>query len=125
MFLLNLLVGKGGQVEILPVFKDTKQSNKGKDLFEYLKDGDLFKGNVGEVYSDVAPRGDNIIFLGLGEKDKLCLNNLRKAFHSVGKKLNGLKLKSAKLVLEENKKISYYDTTLAIVERHLQSEYGF
>lgn len=122
---MDILIGKDGQVKIIPLFKEAKESDVSGELYKYLKGKDLFKGNVGETYSDVSPKGENVVFVGLGEKDKLCLNSLRKAFHNVAKELNKLKVKSANLVLEEFENLSYYDSTLAIVEGVLQSEYSF
>lgn len=122
---MNLLIGKEGLVKVLPLFKDLEESVVSNELYEYLKTKELFKGDLGEVYADVSPKGENVIFLGLGEKDKLNLDGLRKAFHSVSKELNKLKIESANLVLEEFENLSYYDSTLAIVEGILQSEYSF
>lgn len=125
MFLLNLLIGKSGEVEVLCVFKETKELNKSNELYEYLKAKELFTAKLGETYENMSPNGESIVFLGLGDKEKLSAQNLRKAFHSVGKKLNNLKVKSANLTLPQFDSIPYYESTLAVVEGILQSEYSF
>lgn len=125
MFKLNLLIGKGGHVKVLSVFKETNESDKSKELYNYLKENDLFKGSIGETYANVSPNGDNVIFLGLGSKDSLSIDGLRKAFYKLGKKLNKLKIKSATISFKKFEKLSYFDSVLAATEGILQSEYSF
>ncbi len=61
-------LGKAGDVEIIQVFKDTEELEKANELYSYLKEKELFKGNLGEVYSNIYYKGDKFILLGLGEK---------------------------------------------------------
>ena len=125
MLILEILIGKGGQAKVLLVFKDTEKLDESPELYDYLMKKELFKGNCGEVYSDVSYRGDNTILLGLGEEDKLNFESLRKAFHSLGKELMKLKLESAEVTIPKFKDLCYENTTIAIVEGLLQSEYVF
>lgn len=122
---MEILLGKGGEVEVLQVFKDTKEVSKGQELYDYILERELFKGELGETYADVSPKGENIVFLGLGEKNKLNVEYIRRAFYSVAKKLNSLKVVSAGVKVEKYDDISYAETNLALAEGILQSEYSF
>lgn len=122
---MNISIGKGGEVEILLVFKGTEKLDKSPELYNFLVEKELFKGTCGEVYSDVLPKGNNVILLGLGEEDKLSLESLRKSFYKVGKKLMELKLESAEVNVPKFKDLCYKMTNMAITEGLLQSEYGF
>lgn len=116
---MEILIGRGGEVEVIPVFEDDKEVSKARQLYSYILEKELFKGKVGETYSDISPKGENIVFLGLGEKDKLNPEYLRRAFNNAGKELNRLKVKSAQVNLDNTMDI------LAISEGLLQSEYSF
>ncbi len=116
---MEILIGKGGEVQVITVFKDTKEVSKGQELYNYIKEKELFKGEIGQTYTDISPKGDKIVFLGLGEEDKLNMEYLRRAFHNVAKTLTSLKVKSAGLSINDT-----YDI-LAISEGLLQSEYSF
>jgi len=122
---MNILVSKGGEVEILLVFKGAEKLDKSPELYKYLIGKELFKGTCGEVYSDVSPKGDNIILLGLGEEDKLSFESLRKAFYKVGKKLMELKIESVGVTIPKFENLCYKMTNMAIAEGLLHSEYSF
>ena len=122
---MNISIGKGGEVEILLVFKGAEKLDKSSELYNYLVEKELFKGTCGEVYSDVSPKGNNVILLGLGEEDKLSFESLRTAFYKVGKKLMDLKLESAEVAVPKFKDLCYKMTNMAITEGLLQSEYSF
>lgn len=122
---MNILIGKGGEVEILLVFKGAEILDKSPELYNYLVEKELFKGTCGEIYSDVSLKGNNVILLGLGEEEKLTLESLRKAFYKVGKKLMELKLESAEVTVPKFENLCYKMTNMAITEGLLQSEYGF
>lgn len=125
MLHLKILVGNQGDVEVLLVFKGQEELGKSQDLYEYLKDKEIFKGDLGEIYSNISPKEDNVIFLGLGDKEKLSLDSLRKAFHKLGKELKKLKIESARLTVPKFEDLCYTRTNMAIAEGLLQSEYAF
>lgn len=125
MLILNILIGKGGKVEILPVFKGTETLEKSPELYSYVIEKELFKASCGEIYSDVSFRGNNVILLGLGEEDKLNLESLRKAFYKLGKELMKLKIESATVTVAKFENLCYRKTNMAIAEGLLQSEYSF
>ncbi|MGJ0847040.1 leucyl aminopeptidase [Tissierella praeacuta] len=125
MFNLKILVGTGGEVEILLVFKETEKLNKAQELYDYLKKKEIFKGNCGEVYSDISPKGNNVIILGLGEREKISFESLRKAFYKLGKELMKFKVESAEVTVPKFENLCYTKTNMAIAEGLLQSEYAF
>ena len=116
---LEILIGKGGEIKVVPVFKGEEKVSKGDELYSYIVEKELFKGKLGETYSDISPRGENIVFLGLGEKDKIDSEYLRRAFHNVAKELNRLKVETAEVKLDDTMDL------LAVSEGLLQSEYSF
>ena len=122
---MKLSVGKGGQIEVLLVFKETDKLDKSQELYEYLKEKEIFKCSNGEIYSDIFPKGNNVILLGLGEKDKITFESLRKAFYKLGKELMKLKIESAEVEIPKFEALCYRKTNMAIAEGLLQSEYAF
>lgn len=118
-------LGKGGNVEIILVFGESSNLEKGNELFSYLKEKELFKGKLSEVYADVSPNGDNVILLGLGEKEKLELNSIRKAFFKVGLELMKYKIESVGVTIPRFGDLCYIKTMRSITEGLLQSEYSF
>lgn len=122
---MNFKIGKGGDVEILLVLGESANLEKGSELFSYLKEKELFKGALSEVYADVSPKGDNIVLLGLGEEDKLDFNQIRKAFHKLGSELMKYKIESIGVTIPRFGELCYRKTMRAVTEGLLQSEYGF
>ena len=122
---MKILIGKSGDVEIIPVFKGATSLDKAFELYSYLKEKDLWKGNCGEIYSDISHKGSNIVLLGLGEEEKLSLESLRKAFFKLGKELMKLKVKSAFITVPKFENLCYRKTNMSIAEGLLQSEYSF
>ncbi len=122
---MKILVGKGGEVEVIIVFKEDEKLDKAPDLYSYLRERELFKGNCGEIYSHISYSGSNVILLGLGEKGKLNLESLRKSFYKLGKELMKLKVESAKVEVPKFENLCYRKTNMAIAEGLLHSEYAF
>lgn len=122
---MKLLLEKGGNVEIILVSNNTKELSKGNKIYDYLKEKELFKGKLNEVYADLSPNGENIILLGLGDESKLTLDSFRNAFYKVGKKLMKYKIKSVGVTIPKFDGLCYKSTMTAITEGLLQSEYSF
>ena len=118
-------LGKAGDVKIIQVFKGTKNLEEANELYNYLKIKELFKGNLGEIYSNISYDGEKFILLGLGEEDKLNANDLKTAYFKVGKEIMKYKESSVNISVCEFKNIDYADTISSIVEGLLQSEYSF
>lgn len=122
---MDFKLGKGGSIKVLPVFKEEKDVGQGKELYTYLKENELFKGNLGEVYTNVFPEDEKVIFLGLGEESKLTINALRKAFYNLGKDLMKFKIETVGMEIVKLNNLCYKGIISAIVEGLLQSEYSF
>lgn len=118
-------IGKAGDVKVILVFKNTKEVKEANDLYNYLKEKDLFRGNCSEVYSNISYSEDNFILLGLGEEEKITGNSLRKAFFNAGKELIKFKVSSIEVSVPIFENIKYKDAVQAITEGLLQSEYSF
>lgn len=122
---MNFHFGDSGECQVILVFKGTDKIKLENELYNYLKEKELFTGKSGETYSHISHSGDNFIFLGLGEEDKISADSLRKAFFNAGRKLMELKAKSAQISIPQFKNIGYTYTVKAITEGLLQSEYSF
>jgi leucyl aminopeptidase len=122
---MKFLLEKGGSVEIVLVSNNIHPTEKGRELLDFLKEKELFKGKFNEVYSDISPKGENIILLGLGDEEELTLDSLRKAFYKVAKELKKYKIDSVGVTIPKFKDLCYKSTVTAITEGFLQSEYSF
>lgn len=118
-------LGKGGEVQIILVKKDVDSLERENELYLYLRERELFKGDLAQVYLHLNPSGEDMLLLGLGEEDKLTIDSLRKAFHNAGKKLREAKVKSIGISIPKFSDLCYKRTIGAITEGLLQSEYAF
>ncbi len=121
---MKVLLGNSGDIEVVLAFKEDDQVSKEQELFSHLKEKEIFQGKDGEIYSSIG-LDNSFIFLGLGEKEKLSYEGLRKAFFSLGRELMKLKVESAKVSIPRFNDLCYRKTNMAITEGLLQSEYGF
>lgn len=118
-------IGKDGEVKIIFVYKNTEKVEEANDLYSYLKEKELFKGDLGEVYSHISYSEDKFILLGIGEKEKTTANSLRKAFFNAGEELMKFKVTSIKISIPMFKNLKYESIVQSITEGLLQSEYSF
>lgn len=121
---MKILIGNKGEVEVLLVFKGQEEVEKNNELYSYLKEKEIFKGDLAEIYSSISPK-ESVILLGLGDREKLNFQAIRKAFHKLGKELMRLKVESAKVTVPRFENLCYRKTNMAIAEGLLQSEYAF
>ncbi|HHV39203.1 MAG TPA: leucyl aminopeptidase [Tepidimicrobium sp.] len=122
---MNINLGKGGDVTIIPVFKDTGVVENIEKLYKYLKEKEIFKGDSGELFADIASEDNKVLLVGLGDRNKLTSQSTRKAFFKAGKKLMKLKVESVGVSIPKWENISHSEAVRAVVEGLLQSEYGF
>lgn len=122
---MKLLVGNTGEVEVLLSFKGDTNLNKADELYSYLLKKELFKSEVGEVFADVGYKGSNKLILGLGDRDKLDQEVLRKAFYKLGKELMKHKVESAFVELPKFEGLCYKKCAVSAGEGLLHSEYAF
>ena len=88
---MKILIGNKGEVEVLLVFKGQEEVEKNNELYSYLKEKEIFKGDLAEIYSSISPK-ESVILLGLGDREKLNFQAIRKAFHKLGKEFMRLKV---------------------------------
>ena len=122
---MNFKIGKDGEIKVILVFRDQEKVEKNKELYLYIKEKEVFKGKLGEVYINIFPEEEKVIFLGLGEKDKVTIDLLRKAFYNLGKKLMKYKVEAVGIDIALHNEFSYKEMVSSLVEGLLQSEYSF
>lgn len=122
---MEFFIGKGSKVKLIIVFEDQENVEVGKELFKFIKEKELFKAKSSEVYGDFSLNGENILFLGLGKKDKINLNVLRKAFFKAAKELSKFKIDQVEIKIDDVLGLEINDSMAAIAEGLLQSEYAF
>lgn len=121
---MKILLGTSGDVEVFLSFEETSEL-KDFPLFSYLKENELFKGKLGEIYTDLKTDGKHKVLLGLGKEADLDHEALREAFYKLGKKLISLKAKSAKLDLPKFEGLCGKKSLASVAEGLLHSEYVF
>ena len=122
---MEFIIGKGSNMKLITVAEDQETVETNKELFEFIKEKEFFKGKLGETYGDFSLNGENVLFLGLGKKDKLTLNSIRKAFFNSAKELAKFKIDEIEIRLTDNFNLEAKDLVGAIAEGLLQSEYSF
>lgn len=122
---MKFLLGNAGNVLIVPVFKEDEELKEFNDLFKFVKEKEYFKGNKGDIYSDLSLNGENIIFVGLGEKEKLDNEVLRLAYFNVGKELEKYKIESARVNVVKYNNLDLEESLRATVEGFLHSQYKY
>lgn len=125
MCLMNFILEKGGEIDVILAFKEDNSISNHKELYEFITEKGIFKGSQGEVYTHLNASGEGAIFLGLGDKKKLDFQVLRKSFYKLGKELEKYKLNSAGIKVEKFDDLCYRRTNAAIAEGLLQSQYKF
>ena len=80
MYLMNFILEKGGKIEVVLAFKDDNFISNHKELYDFIKEKGIFKGNEGEVYTNLSMNDDSVICLGLGDEKKLDFQAIRKSF---------------------------------------------
>lgn len=121
---MKVLVGTGGDVKVHLAFEETEKID-GLEIFEYLKEKELFKGSTGETYSNLAADGKHEVVVGLGKEEELEYEDLKLAFFNLGKELMKLKAESAEVTISEIEDLKLARMVLSITEGLLQSEYAF
>ena len=88
---------------------------------------ELFDGNFGEILNITGVKDEiqNVIFLGLGEDEKLNKERLRRVFGKVQKYIESLKGKKIFIEFVKSKNISIEDSVRAMIEGLSLSNYKF
>lgn len=122
---MQFICNKGGEVEIVLVKEGEETIATGQKLYASLKEKELFKGELGEVYFYFSIEDKNILFVGLGKEQKISTNSLREAFYQAGKELMRHKVENVECPIPILNGISMNIVISALVEGFLQSEYAF
>lgn len=122
---MNFKLGKSENIDIILVFENDNFTEKDNDYYCFIKEKELFTGKIQEVYSHISPSNNGTIFLGIGKREDLSLETLRKSFFSLGKEIIKQKICSINLNIPKFDNLNYKDTVVSIVEGILQSEYSF
>lgn len=121
---MEILLGKGGDVEVLLAYEDTEEI-KGFDIYSYLRKEELFKGKLGQVYSQLDPSGRHKLVLGLGKKEELDHEGLREAFYKLGQALTQAKVRTASLELPKFEGLCSKKSVSSVAEGLMHSQYVF
>nr|WP_300003878.1 leucyl aminopeptidase [Tissierella sp.] len=122
---MEFVIGKGSDIKAVLVYEDMEKLETADELFQFVKEKDLFKGKCGEVYGDFSLNGGNILLVGLGKQDKLTTNSLRKSFFKAAKELARFKVKEVEIQVKDLCGLEAPAFAAALAEGLLQSEYTF
>lgn len=122
---MKFFKGTGSKVKLIPVYEDQETVETNKELFEFIKEKEFFKGKAKETYGDFSLNGENVLFVGLGKKDKITLNSIRNAFFNSAKELAKFKVGEVEIKVEDNFNLEAKDLLGSMAEGLLQSEYVF
>lgn len=122
---MKFVIGKGSNVKAVLVHEEAEKIETGNELLKFVKEKDLFKGKCCEVYGDFSLNGENILLIGVGKKDKVTTNNLRKAFFKAAKELAKFKISEVEIEIKDCFDLEAKAVVAAIAEGLLHSEYSF
>lgn len=122
---MEFIIGKGSKMKAVLIYEDIKGLKTGEKLFNFLREKEIFKGKCCEIYGDFSLNGENILLIGLGKKDKITPNSLRKTFFKAAKELEKYKINEIEIELNELFGLEAKVLVGAIAEGLLQSEYSF
>lgn len=109
-------------VKVTPIFED---GNYESNLLTYVKEKELFKGKLNEVYANLSFDAKKEILAGLGKKEELLEDEIREVFFKVAKALAENKELVATIKLPKVEKIPTEDVVKAAVEGLLHASYKF
>ena len=122
---MKITINQNYSAKLVPVFKN-KENEEFKDVLLNLQEKGIFKGEKGEIFSHVGLTGKNtLVFLGLGDEDKVAEEDLRLAGFKGAKELAKLKVKEASVKLEKLSSMCYRKSTKAFTEGLLHADYKF
>lgn len=121
---MEFKIGNSGIVNVICAFEN--ESPKICDeLKSYICENKLFSGKRGETFTNIGPCSKNVILLGLGKKEDLSIENIRRSFLSLGQTLKKNNVSSCNIEVEKIDGICYKLTVMSIVEGILNATYVF
>ena len=128
-FLVKDTTIKNADMIIIPLFEDNLnfRDEEINRKLKRLERRELFDGNFGEILNITGVKDEiqNVIFLGLGEDEKLNKERLRRVFGKVQKYIGSLKGKKIFIEFVKSKNISIEDSVRAMIEGLSLSNYKF
>lgn len=122
---MKITIGKIYDAELVLVAKDASPESYAQ-LLSPLKEKNLFKGEEGELYTNVDLLGNRTtVFLGVGEEANVDEEILRLAAFRGAKELSKLKVKEASVSLKKFANLCYRKSTKAFAEGLYHAEYRF
>lgn len=107
----------------LLILKDEKNEN---EVYNFLKNREVFLGNEGEVYIYRDIDGEkNVALIGLGEEKKLNLEKIRRIFFKLAKEMQKNKENEITIEIPKLNNLCTKRTYMAALEGMLHSEYKF
>ncbi|MBU5322980.1 leucyl aminopeptidase [Sarcina ventriculi] len=128
-FLVKDTTIENADMIIVPLFEDNLnfRDEEINRKLKRLERRELFYGNFGEILNITGVKDEiqNVIFLGLGEDEKLNKERLRRVFGKVQKYIESLKGKKIFIEFVKSKNISIEDSVRAMIEGLSLSNYKF
>lgn len=128
-FLVKDTTIENADMIIVPLFEDNLnfRDEEINRKLKRLERRELFDGNFGEILNITGVKDEiqNVIFLGLGEDEKLNKERLRRVFGKVQKYIELLKGKKIFIEFVKSKNISIEDSVRAMIEGLSLSNYKF
>lgn len=128
-FLVKDTTIENADMIIVPLFEDNLnfRDEEINRKLKRLERRELFDGNFGEILNITGVKDEiqNVIFLGLGEDEKLNKERLRRVFGKVQKYIESLKGKKIFIEFAKSKNISIEDSVRAMIEGLSLSNYKF
>lgn len=121
---MKITINQSYDAVLVPVLKG-KDSDY-PELLQELNERELFKGEKGELYSHLSlETGKVLVFLGLGEEEKVTEEELKLAAFKGARELSRLKVKKASVKLTKLQGLCYRKSTKAFGEGLYHAEYRF
>lgn len=128
-FLVKDTTIENADMIIVPLFEDNLnfRDEEINRKLKRLERREIFNGDFGEILNITGVKDEiqNIIFLGLGEDEKLNKERLRRVFGKVQKYIESLKGKKIFIEFVKSKNISIEDSVRAMIEGLSLSNYKF
>lgn len=122
---MQLTIGKEFDVKVYLVEQDNALEMLSESLRDYLVDSIGFTGKLNEKFVHMGPNTDNLVIVGLGDKEKVTNQQYILAANTAAKLLNEYKVADASVVFEIVEKVDDADALQAVAEGFLQSRYSF
>ncbi|MCI5997538.1 MAG: leucyl aminopeptidase [Parvimonas sp.] len=122
---MEFKIGKSNSTKVIYAFENCDLCGLSETLKAYVNENKLFKGKRGEIFTNLGPNSENLILVGLGKKDEISLENIRRSFLKLGKTLKANNVSSCDIKINKFEGICYKLTAQAIMEGIINSTYSF